>query len=253
MACLQNGATLLNNNNLSSFKHNIMKYDETHPNVWSSSAQMNNYLSNQIPFRNNFAKDKDNKTQSSDSNAIFEDKNSETSESNLEKSACEKEMAKNKFPFSKQELHEETGWLSNKRNNNLESSDIYKDSSEMVNKESDKTISNKEGFETSEPSHHARRPMNAFLIFCKRHRTIVKNHYPHLENRAVTKILGEWWAGLELEDKSCYTELAKQVSGFFVCLFIYFLLSRCHCFLCSCIFMSCEQSYSAFTSIYQSF
>lgn len=63
------------------------------------------------------------------------------------------------------------------------------------------------------PSHHARRPMNAFLIFCKRHRPIVRERYPHLENRAVTKILGEWWANLEREEKASYTELAAQVSS----------------------------------------
>lgn len=33
------------------------------------------------------------------------------------------------------------------------------------------------------PDHHARRPMNAFLIFCKRHRAIVREQYPNLENR----------------------------------------------------------------------
>lgn len=33
------------------------------------------------------------------------------------------------------------------------------------------------------PDHHARRPMNAFLIFCKRHRSIVREKYPNLENR----------------------------------------------------------------------
>lgn len=190
-----------------------MKYDETHPNVWSSSAQINNFLSNQIPFRNNFAKD--NKTQSSDSTTIFED-NTETSENNFDNSVSENNK---QLPFLKQEEETATlgplGWFNNKRNNNLESSDIYKDSFEMgKDKESDKTPSN-EGLETTEPSHHARRPMNAFLIFCKRHRTIVKNRYPHLENRAVTKILGEWWAGLEPEDKSCYTELAKQYKNAF--------------------------------------
>ncbi|EDW35355.1 GL20955 [Drosophila persimilis] len=46
------------------------------------------------------------------------------------------------------------------------------------------------------PEHHARRPMNAFLIFCKRHRAIVKERYKSLENRAITKILGDWWAAL---------------------------------------------------------
>jgi Chromatin-associated proteins containing the HMG domain len=62
-----------------------------------------------------------------------------------------------------------------------------------------------------EPAHHARRPMNAFLIFCKRHRGVVRDRYPHLENRSITKILGEWWANLEPPEKASYTELAHQV------------------------------------------
>lgn len=56
-----------------------------------------------------------------------------------------------------------------------------------------------------------RRPMNAFFIFCKRHRSVVRERYPHLENRSITKILGEWWASLEPHEKNTYTELAKQV------------------------------------------
>ncbi|XP_018915962.2 uncharacterized protein bbx isoform X2 [Bemisia tabaci] len=52
--------------------------------------------------------------------------------------------------------------------------------------------------------------MNAFLIFCKRQRAVVKERFPQLENRAVTKILGEWWANLEEGEKSSYTDLAKQ-------------------------------------------
>ncbi|XP_077296001.1 bobby sox [Arctopsyche grandis] len=66
-----------------------------------------------------------------------------------------------------------------------------------------------------EPSHHARRPMNAFLIFCKRHRSVVRDKYPNLENRSITKILGEWWANLDKEDKACYTGLAKQYKDAF--------------------------------------
>lgn len=58
-----------------------------------------------------------------------------------------------------------------------------------------------------------RRPMNAFFIFCKRHRSVVRERYPHLENRSITKILGEWWATLESDEKNTYTELAKQVRG----------------------------------------
>uniref|UniRef100_A0A1Y1MAT9 HMG box domain-containing protein n=1 Tax=Photinus pyralis TaxID=7054 RepID=A0A1Y1MAT9_PHOPY len=65
------------------------------------------------------------------------------------------------------------------------------------------------------PSHHARRPMNAFLIFCKKHRPIVRQKFPHLENRGVTRILGEWWALLETGEKSCYTNLAKEYKDAF--------------------------------------
>ncbi|XP_059045068.1 uncharacterized protein LOC131840887 [Achroia grisella] len=65
------------------------------------------------------------------------------------------------------------------------------------------------------PAHHARRPMNAFLIFCKRHRSVVRDKYPSLENRSITKILGEWWANLDEEEKSCYTGLAKQYKDAF--------------------------------------
>lgn len=65
--------------------------------------------------------------------------------------------------------------------------------------------------EDSSPAHHARRPMNAFLIFCKKHRPIVRQKFPNLENRGVTRILGEWWAQLDIEDKNPYTTLAKEV------------------------------------------
>jgi hypothetical protein len=73
--------------------------------------------------------------------------------------------------------------------------------------------SDEEGVDSlvGEPAHHARRPMNAFLIFCKRHRGVVRDRYPHLENRSITKILGEWWANLEPSEKASYTELARQV------------------------------------------
>lgn len=56
-----------------------------------------------------------------------------------------------------------------------------------------------------------RRPMNAFFIFCKRHRDIVRERYPHLENRSITKILAEWWAYLDSTEKASYRALAKQV------------------------------------------
>ncbi|KAL7038810.1 hypothetical protein ACKWTF_009700 [Chironomus riparius] len=65
------------------------------------------------------------------------------------------------------------------------------------------------------PEHHVRRPMNAFLIFCKRHRALVREKYPNLENRSITKILGDWWAFLPNEDKLPYKDLAKNYKDVF--------------------------------------
>jgi hypothetical protein len=55
-----------------------------------------------------------------------------------------------------------------------------------------------------------RRPMNAFLLFCKRHRAIVKEKHPHLENRLISKILGEWWTSLDAGEKSKFNNLASE-------------------------------------------
>jgi len=55
-----------------------------------------------------------------------------------------------------------------------------------------------------------RRPMNAFLLFCKRHRTIVKEVYPNLENRHITKILGEFWGSLNPQEKMPFNDLAAS-------------------------------------------
>ena len=58
-----------------------------------------------------------------------------------------------------------------------------------------------------------RRPMNAFLIFCKKHRTLVRGQHPDLDNRGVTKVLGDLWANLPSVEKESFLELAKQVKG----------------------------------------
>lgn len=57
-----------------------------------------------------------------------------------------------------------------------------------------------------------RRPMNAFMIFSKRHRQIVHQMHPNQDNRTVSKILGEWWYSLKPEEKQKYNELASEVS-----------------------------------------
>ncbi|CAL1545985.1 unnamed protein product, partial [Lymnaea stagnalis] len=57
--------------------------------------------------------------------------------------------------------------------------------------------------------------MNAFLIFCKRHRSVVRQKNPDMDNRSVTRLLGDLWANLG-EEKSTYTNLAKQYKDAFM-------------------------------------
>ncbi|XP_065578825.1 protein capicua homolog [Artemia franciscana] len=58
---------------------------------------------------------------------------------------------------------------------------------------------------------HVRRPMNAFMIFSKRHRALVHQRHPNQDNRTVSKILGEWWYALDPQQKKQYHDLALQV------------------------------------------
>ncbi|XP_031564265.1 protein capicua homolog isoform X2 [Actinia tenebrosa] len=58
---------------------------------------------------------------------------------------------------------------------------------------------------------YVRRPMNAFMIFSKRHRGLVHQQNPHQDNRTVSKILGEWWYALGPDKKQEYNHLAAQV------------------------------------------
>ncbi|XP_048355983.1 protein capicua homolog isoform X1 [Sphaerodactylus townsendi] len=58
---------------------------------------------------------------------------------------------------------------------------------------------------------HIRRPMNAFMIFSKRHRALVHQRHPNQDNRTVSKILGEWWYALRPKEKQKYHDLAFQV------------------------------------------
>ncbi|XP_016530789.1 protein capicua homolog isoform X6 [Poecilia formosa] len=58
---------------------------------------------------------------------------------------------------------------------------------------------------------YIRRPMNAFMIFSKRHRALVHQRHPNQDNRTVSKILGEWWYALGPNEKQKYHDLAFQV------------------------------------------
>ncbi|KAF5289605.1 hypothetical protein FQR65_LT11796 [Abscondita terminalis] len=63
----------------------------------------------------------------------------------------------------------------------------------------------------SKSKERIRRPMNAFMIFSKRHRGLVHQKHPNQDNRTVSKILGEWWYALGQEEKKKYHELASEV------------------------------------------
>uniref|UniRef100_A0A3B3YNC9 HMG box domain-containing protein n=1 Tax=Poecilia mexicana TaxID=48701 RepID=A0A3B3YNC9_9TELE len=73
-------------------------------------------------------------------------------------------------------------------------------------------VSTTEEAEEDSNEHRARRPMNAFLLFCKRHRSLVRQEHPRLDNRGATKILADWWAVLEPKEKQKYTDMAKEIS-----------------------------------------
>ncbi|KAG5896688.1 hypothetical protein JTB14_002535 [Gonioctena quinquepunctata] len=67
------------------------------------------------------------------------------------------------------------------------------------------------GKEINKNKERIRRPMNAFMIFSKRHRGLVHQRHPNQDNRTVSKILGEWWYALGAAEKKKYHELASEV------------------------------------------
>ncbi|KAK1800179.1 hypothetical protein P4O66_000232 [Electrophorus voltai] len=73
-----------------------------------------------------------------------------------------------------------------------------------------------EASEEDAAEQRARRPMNAFLLFCKRHRSLVRQEHPRLDNRGATKILADWWAVLEPAEKQKYTDMAKEYKDAFM-------------------------------------
>ncbi|VDK21268.1 unnamed protein product [Anisakis simplex] len=72
-------------------------------------------------------------------------------------------------------------------------------------------VNNRSASNNHHHHHHIRRPMNAFMIFSKRHRPLVHQKYPNRDNRTVSKILGEWWYALGPDQKQKYHDLATQV------------------------------------------
>ncbi|XP_015253854.1 PREDICTED: HMG box transcription factor BBX isoform X2 [Cyprinodon variegatus] len=78
------------------------------------------------------------------------------------------------------------------------------------------SVRSTEEAEEDSSEQRARRPMNAFLLFCKRHRSLVRQEHPRLDNRGATKILADWWAVLEPKEKQKYTDMAKEYKDAFM-------------------------------------
>ncbi|XP_069744716.1 HMG box transcription factor BBX isoform X2 [Narcine bancroftii] len=109
-------------------------------------------------------------------------------------------LAKKMLDFSEEEEEDE------------EDEDIDKDalmSTEGLEHEADET-------DDDSSEQRARRPMNAFLLFCKRHRSLVRQQHPRLDNRGATKILADWWSVLDPKEKQKYTDLAKEYKDAFL-------------------------------------
>ncbi|XP_055381156.1 putative uncharacterized protein DDB_G0282133 [Condylostylus longicornis] len=135
---------------------------------------------------------------------------------------------KNKKRFQTLKIDSNIGYIGNKKlQDKIEkmivdqkeystNNEIYKKTQQEIGFIGPSTNNDENGESLLTPEHHARRPMNAFLIFCKRHRAIVRDKYKNIENRQVTKILGEWWENMSQDEKSSYTNLAKEYKDAFL-------------------------------------
>uniref|UniRef100_A0A8D3CHH4 HMG box transcription factor BBX n=1 Tax=Scophthalmus maximus TaxID=52904 RepID=A0A8D3CHH4_SCOMX len=94
--------------------------------------------------------------------------------------------------------------------------DFSEEEEEEDEEELEKVSVTPEEVEEDSNEQRARRPMNAFLLFCKRHRSLVRQEHPRLDNRGATKILADWWAVLEPKEKQKYTDMAKEYKDAFM-------------------------------------
>jgi len=78
-------------------------------------------------------------------------------------------------------------------------------------KQQDKCPSTGNSLKKTKVELQIKRPMNAFMIFSKRHRPLVHQKHPNSDNRTVSKILGNWWYSLNPDEKKQYSNLAQQV------------------------------------------
>ena len=56
------------------------------------------------------------------------------------------------------------------------------------------------------------RPLNSFFIFSKELRPLIQHTFPHLDNKGISRVLGDEWARLSAEDKAEYARKAEQLA-----------------------------------------
>lgn len=54
-----------------------------------------------------------------------------------------------------------------------------------------------------------KRPLSAFMLYCKEHRETVKSNNPEVTFGGMGKLLGQQWGALDEEQKKKYTKLAE--------------------------------------------
>lgn len=104
-------------------------------------------------------------------------------------------------PYQRMETGRSVDWMKKKKN---QCGQIERLTAKIHKLPSSRTLTQRE-------KDHIRRPMNAFMIFSKRHRALVHQRHPNQDNRTVSKILGEWWYALGPNEKQQYHDLAFQV------------------------------------------
>ena len=95
-----------------------------------------------------------------------------------------------------------------------EGQDLYIDSasptSESSSQESEESDTALHSSKT-EKNKHVKRPMNAFILFSKNHRTFFKHLYPGRDNRKISILLAEKWRNTRPEEKEPYKREAKEL------------------------------------------
>eukprot|EP00730_Choanoeca_flexa_P019569 TRINITY_DN9566_c0_g1_i1.p1 TRINITY_DN9566_c0_g1~~TRINITY_DN9566_c0_g1_i1.p1 ORF type:complete len:344 (+),score=78.43 TRINITY_DN9566_c0_g1_i1:1154-2185(+) len=56
------------------------------------------------------------------------------------------------------------------------------------------------------------RPMNSFMVFGKEQRKLIQQEHPDLDNKAVSKVLGQRWRSLTDEDRQKYVDEAQRLA-----------------------------------------